>query len=291
MITRPMLAASAKTEEEIYKVFPKQALISPKLDGIRCLIHPELGPVTRTFKPIPNKYIHEALRDFTYFDGEIVTYQGTRDDDFNTVQSKVMTRTGTPTFNYLVFDYFQHTSMPFIERYNMLRRKSGFYGNSVNVLGHELINSPGEFLLRAEKYLANFEGAMYRDVNGEYKSGRSTLNQGWLVKWKNVQDAEGIIIGFVEQVKNTNKAKVNVLGLTERSSEKANLESKGTLGALRLHTEWGELRIGSGFDEVTRRLIWNNQEQYMGKIVTFKYQPFGAKDLPRFPIFKGFRKD
>ena len=52
-ISRPMLAASAVREQELIDHMPTQVLASPKLDGIRVLLHPELGPVTRRFKPLP----------------------------------------------------------------------------------------------------------------------------------------------------------------------------------------------------------------------------------------------
>ena len=88
---------------------------------------------------------------------------------------------------------------------------------------------------------------------------------------------------------NGNEAKKDATGHTDRSSCKANMVPMNTLGALILDTEWGQLKVGSGFDDAQRQNIWDNQGTHLGKLVTFTYQPFGAKDKPRFPVFKGFR--
>ncbi|KKL60017.1 hypothetical protein LCGC14_2209470, partial [marine sediment metagenome] len=58
-IERPMLAATVAYDDLEKVEWP--VLCSPKIDGIRCLIHPELGPVTRSFKPLPNEHVRERL--------------------------------------------------------------------------------------------------------------------------------------------------------------------------------------------------------------------------------------
>jgi DNA ligase-1 len=294
MITRAMLAASAVTLSELRTHFPECVLASPKLDGIRCIIHPDLGAVSRNFKPIPNNYIREILNDFKFMDGEIVTYTNKILDDFNTIQSKVMRQTGMPDFKLLSFDYFKSPDLPFIDRYDKLLNsdiRPSYHRTFESPVHHKFIVDSDTFINYAGTMLnSNYEGAMYRNVDGKYKSGRSTLRQGWLVKWKDVQDAEGSVVGFIEQMHNNNESTVNLTGMQEKSSHKENMEYKNTLGALVLDTSWGELRVGTGFDDVTRKRIWKNKVKYLGKTVTFKYQPYGTKNLPRFPVFKTFRE-
>jgi DNA ligase-1 len=52
-----------------------------------------------------------------------------------------------------------------------------------------------------------------------------------------------------------------------------------------------EFKCGSG-QGMTRKLrkeIWDNQNDYIGRILKYKYQPHGVKDSPRITIWLGFR--
>ena len=64
-----------------------------------------------------------------------------------------------------------------------------------------------------------------------------------------------------------------------------------TLGSLVVR--WGakKFTIGSGLNTIKRKIIWDNQDDYLGKWICFKYQKFGMKPdgCPRTPIYKGFR--
>lgn len=296
-IKKPMLAAGL-TEEKHFQAIAKHypLLASRKIDGIRCLIHPEHGPCTRTFKAIPNDYIRSELErlDITYLDGELVT----RNPDgslrtFNEIQGDVMRVAGRPDFELIAFDYFKFPNAPFHARLSELGTMIGVLEDPrVQYLHHEEVIDEHE--LHAQLGLAmgqGYEGLMLRHRHGEYKEGRSTVNQAWLLKVKVFEDAEGTIIGFEERMHNANEATKDLLGHTERSSHQENLVPMGTLGAVILDTEWGELKVGSGFDDALRKQIWNDRGHYLGKTVTFTYQPFGQKDKPRFPVFKGFRPE
>lgn len=294
MISRPMLSASALSKQDLEANMPDVVLASPKLDGIRCLIHPSFGPVSRNFKSIRNIAIHEALNkeEYNFLDGELITFTDGKIDDFNTIQSKVMAFGGEPDFAFYVFDHFQWESDPFMERLSAVGAIVENQGPPLHLVPHEIVKGVDAFLDYAHKALAmGWEGAMYRDPNGHYKSGRSTLRQSWLVKWKDIQDAEGKVVDFIERQHNMNPALVDAFGLIERSSHKEHMVGMDTLGALLLDTEWGTLRVGTGFDDSQRQEIWDNKDKYMGATVTFKYQPHGMQDLPRFPVFKGFRYD
>jgi hypothetical protein len=123
--------------------------------------------------------------------------------------------------------------------------------------------------------------------------------QGHLVKYKEWADAEGTVVGFEERMHNANEDVRDNLGHAKRSSHKENMVPMDTLGALILDTAWGELKVGTGFDDAQRQNIWDannkgkvcmNARDYMRK-VTFKYQAFGMQDKPRFPVFMHFRED
>ena len=143
-----------------------------------------------------------------------------------------------------------------------------------------------------ERYLADgYEGVMLRSLQGIYKFGRATKKEGALLKLKRFADSEATILGLIEQMHNTNESTINALGLKERSSHKANLVGKDTLGALSVRdvTTGVEFEIGTGFDDAERAKIWAHKDAYIGKLVKYKYFPSGSKDKPRFPVYQGIR--
>lgn len=303
MITRPMLAAPCETAEELDKLkWP--ALCSRKLDGIRCLIHPTLGPVTRSFKSIPNEWLRKALwdEDLKYLDGEIITYKDvdcTEAEDFNTIQSRVMSGGGANFhFVFHAFDCFRCPEHFFRTRLEDVHKQLKNYWDRfpdtvcADIVWHADVTSLDEFVSLAACFCEEgYEGIMYRQPEGPYKSGRSTLKQGWLVKYKQFADAEGFVVDFEEMQRNINTLEADAFGLAKRAQKKEGLVSVGTLGALVLRTQWGELRIGSGFSLAQRDDIWARRGELLGKVCTFKYQTHGMKEVPRFPIFKGWRLD
>ena len=65
-----------------------------------------------------------------------------------------------------------------------------------------------------------------------------------------------------------------------------------TLGVLYLSTKDGvEFGCGSGFDDATRKELWEQRESLVGKYATVKYFDQGGYDVPRFPVFKGIRNE
>lgn len=286
MIKKPMLAVAV---EDLHDVkFP--VLATPKLDGIRCLI---VGgkAVSRKLKPIPNNFIRQYLEHQCEegWDGELIV----EGKSFNEIQSLVMSEDGEPNFKYVVFDWF-HSKQGYNDRLNMMH----FYKTRRTLPDRVEFLFPTAFarlihLLDYEKECLQkgYEGVMLRSPDGLYKFGRSTLKQGWLLKLKRFKDAEATVIGFVEKMHNANEAKLDELGHTKRSSHKENLIPAGTLGTLVVKAGDYEFGIGTGFDDEQRKTIWENRDQYLGKLVTFKYQEVGMLERPRFPVFKGFRDE
>ena len=154
------------------------------------------------------------------------------------------------------------------------------------------INSLLEFEMFENKCLeAGFEGVMIRKGDGRYKFGRSTSNEGYLLKWKRFTDSEAEVLGFVEQNHNANEKEKDALGHSKRSQHKENLIPVGALGSLlvrdiRTKIDFG---VGTGFNEADREHLWKIRKSLIGKIIKYRYQPVGVKEAPRFPVFLSFR--
>lgn len=292
---RPLLAATVDTDEQLEALnYPMWG--SPKVDGIRVLIQGNIDPpraVTRSLKPVRNAFIQNYLgcSEFQGFDGEVCVGPITAPDVFNRTTSGVMSEGGSPDFTYWVFDCSSSIG-GFSQRFGYTAlRVQGLNDPRVKLLPHTKVRTPEEVLTLERAFLEQgFEGIMLRSPDGPYKHNRSTLREQTLLKLKRFEDNEAIITGFEELQRNTNLVTLDSLGLSERSEHKSGMRPANTLGALVVDgTPWGEFRVGSGFDEALRDKIWQNQAQYLGRRITYRYQKVGVVDKPRFPTFKGFR--
>ena len=279
-IKKPMLAG---TLHDISKLeYP--VLCTPKLDGIRALVvNGKL--VTRMFKPFPNNFIRaEGSKLPEGFDGEIIM----EGKEFSAITHDVMREDGEPDFVYAVFDIYSN------DTYEDRMAKLAHFGK----LPHVKYILPTEIgcekdLLKFEKKCLEegFEGVMIRSPDGPYKFGRSTENEGYLLKLKRFADSEAEILEVVEKMTNDNVAEKDAFGRTKRSSAMDGLTPAGTMGALKVKdVKTGiEFSIGSGFNDEFRAEVWANKNKFVGKLVKYKSQEIGAKDAPRFPVFLGMR--
>lgn len=290
MITRPILAFDLKSLGDVS--YPM--LVSAKLDGIRCIMANGTA-LSRSFKEIPNNYIRKYLTMNAQqgLDGELITYTDGVADEYNVVQSKVMSEEGQPEFNYAVFDYVSDDLKEAYE--DRLKKLNDLeLDGLVNPLKHYSVNNLEELLKFETDYVeSGYEGIIIRCPKGRYKEGRSTLNESFLLKYKRFTDSEAIILEVREADKNIGKKEVNELGLTKRSHKKADKVKANTMGEFwvkDIHDgrEFG-IGTGIGLTKELRKEIWNNKDKYIGKIIKYKHQVSGAKNNPRIPSFQGFR--
>jgi DNA ligase-1 len=293
-------------------------LVSPKLDGIRCV---KLGgkALTRKLKPVKNDYVRawvEAnLPDG--IDGELML----RDHraPFSDVSSAIMKQSGEPAFVFNAFDLLDSedaAEVPFEQRLAALATWGcNLMSSHFQVVPHVQVDTPAELQEVVDAHVAlGYEGSMVRALHGRYKFGRSTVKEGILLKIKTFVDEEATVIGVVEQQHNGNEATRDALGNVKRSSAKAGKVGTGKLGALRCRLPDGtEFEIGTGFTDEQRVDLWDYEkhgkvlkldddrivgfEQHAceGLLVKFKHQPppggRRAGEAPRFPVFLGWRDE
>lgn len=289
---KPTLAVNADLSKIQYPVFA-----SPKLDGIRCSIV-DGKALSRTLKPIPNRHIFLQLSNYQLsgLDGELIVGDPTSKTCYNETVSQVMAFDKTPAYTYYVFDCHDLPEATYRHRRDCLLDNLGNNGWSgfpqVCLLEQDLLANEDEMLAyEAEKVAEGYEGIILRHPEAPYKFGRSTVNEGYLLKVKRFEDSEAEIIGFEEEMFNGNEAQVNELGRTKRSTAKEGLSGKSTLGAFLVRdcVSGIEFSIGTGLTALQRGVFWQRRDEYIGKLVKYKFFPVGVKVAPRHPVFLGMR--
>lgn len=277
-----MLAAQADLRVLKYPV-----LASPKLDGVRAVVN-ERQLLSRSLKPIPNRYIADLLArpKLHGFDGELILGDPWGPTVYRDTVSAVMSRDGRPELRYYVFDLWG-TPFNYEERWHELLRLTEKLTLPVDLVESIVIENRAQLdEYEAAAVAKGFEGVMLRSPKAPYKHGRSTVSEGYLLKLKRFEDSEALVIGIEEEMHNANEAQTNELGRTKRSSAKGGLVGKGTMGALVVRdlTTGVEFNIGTGFTAEDRA-----RTEWVGKTVKYKHFPVGTKDKPRHPVYLGLR--
>ncbi len=278
---KPMLAC----DYDLNKLnFSRGVWASFKLDGLRAVVRD--GVVySRSNKPIPNKHVQAKFKHLEHFDGELIVGNPCSTTVFRDTTSIVMSHDKpADDVNFYVFDHIAELTKPYSARVMSIRGKGFTLLDQIPIENHEQLV---EF--EAQALQAGYEGLILRDPAAPYKMGRSTVNEGYLLKVKSFRDAEATVIGFEERMRNDNEAVTNELGRTKRSSHQAGKSGRGDLGALICVFDGVQFNIGTGFTDSERAAIWANQPSYLGKLAKFKYFPVGVKTAPRHPVMLGWR--
>lgn len=266
-----------------------------KLDGFRCSIQ-DGETCTNTLKPIANRYTRELLEQYAGvlegFDGELCIGDPAAPECFNLCQSQLTREDGEPDFKFYVFDVIWENAF-YSHRHQALKllAERSQLPDFVVILECVEIRNREELEAFVDLALSlGYEGVILRQPGSLYKNGRATMKKQEVLRIKPMEDAEATIIGFEEEFANLNEAVVDERGLSKRSSHKANKVPKGVLGAFICHSEeFGVIKV-NGFDDNFAKYVWEHQEEFLGKTLTYKFQRHGTKDKPRILKFKGIRE-
>ena len=305
---KPMLASDWAEDKVRFPV-----IVQPKIDGVRGLNL--FGKLTgRSLKPFKNKYAtamfsHSSLIGF---DGEFAAERETHPDLCRLTTSATSTIEGEPWLLWHLFDYVtvETKTWAYEARYLALKRRVEYIRSENPILASHLQVVPSYMANTKEALDAaiaefdrkGYEGTILRDPAGLHKSGRSTVTEGGLLRVKEFRDAELVVTRIVEGQTNTNEAKINELGYTERSSHKENMIPNGLIGNIvgnllqditigdKTWAKGQEILIAPGrmTDEDASFYLLHPAE-IIGKVAKFQYFPKGVKDKLRFPTFQGFR--
>ena len=307
---------SPKTNPTFFQGLQYPLLISPKLDGIRCVTREvedieydgDLNEVptgnlknkclSKTLIELPSRQVQEMFADCTFLDGELTVGPPTAFGVYNLTQSHVMSGDKPhPDLQFNVFDCVDDelSWFTFEERFEHTKQLVSAYrrayGVKLEVVEHTIVTCYEELTEKENEMLAlGYEGAMLRNPFGRYKYGRGTYLEGLNYKLKRSMDAEFMIHGFEEGFTNTNTTVTSATGYAKKSSAKEGLVPSGTLGKFLSEYMGSLMKIAPGaFTHPERQYIWNNQEQFRGKYLKARYFGHGMKDLPRHPRALGWR--
>lgn len=275
------------------RVEGKRFAVTTKIDGGRIIAVKENGQVS-FFTRAGQRYeglvdlereMAERIPDNFVLDGEITLL------DYQNYSSKIaykqamkITRADGEKHGVkmLVFDgmplsdwKMQDSSLTYIQRRQMLECMTAFYNNDIIY-----------FELLPILYMGTDTSKILELLDSEVARGQ----EGIMI---NICDApyEFKRTWNLMKVKKMNTLDLEVIGYEEGSGR-----LKGTLGALLVRYKNGNtVKVGSGFTDELRALIWLEPSDFVGKIIEVQYfEPTtnadGGESL-RFPVFKDFRTD
>lgn len=272
-------------------------LASPKLDGIRATVQGGVV-LSRNLKPIRNAAAQAAFGHPAYegLDGELIVGAPSAPDCFLRTSSGVMSAAGDPEATFHVFDQFSAADphATFKARWEHLVKALRYHTPRVRVVPHVEVRNAKALLAYETQLLEDgYEGVMLRSPAGPYKQGRATLREGYLLKLKVFEYDNAIVVDVEEAQENTNTDLRDALGHAKRSTAKAGMRPKGTLGGLTVVMLEGPFKgkrtqCGPGnLTAAERQQWWDDRAIVLGRKISVKYFQRGSKDLPRFPLYNG----
>lgn len=292
---RPMKPASQNLTPDDLQSLQYPLIATTKIDGIGCRLY-DGHAWTPQNKPIPNLLVQAWAEQMSHLQGlQGELFAG----NFNNTTSIVMSQTkSVKGLEFHVYDNFEDRRA-YAARLNNARVTLQGKGNQKSVIPMTLVayHTCCDATAVANEYKriikTKGEGLVLRDPTGEYKFGRTTLNEGLALKMKPFADAEATIRGILPLQTNTNPKVENALGLSSRGKSQANLQPLQMLGAFIVEDGQGRVfKIGGGdMTKAQREAWWRIRASLIGKTLTYAYLNHGGKNLPRSPKFKGFRLD
>ncbi len=232
-----------------------QYWVSEKLDGVRAIWDGQ-QLFTRGGNLIyAPDWFTDKLPD-TAIEGELWAGRG----NYHLVQQTVLDTSPNDeawkSIKLMLFD-MPNASGIYQHRYtNLINLVNGLDLDHVNYIEHKPIASEDELLRQLTIIDGSFgEGLMLRKIDSLYNPRRSSD----LIKLKTYQDAEARVIGY----------------------RSGNGKYEGKIGSLLVQLESGtQFYIGSGFSDNQRK-----EPPQIGTIITFRYNGFTHKGIPKFARF------
>jgi hypothetical protein len=278
-------------------------LLQPKIDGVRGLTL--RGQLTgRSLKTHANLHVTKHFSQLVYsgLDGEMAAAQETHPELCRLTSSALSTVKNEPFILWHVFDLINDRTFnqPYEYRYHALAQhlfrilqNDPVSHNYLRIVPSYICRNLEEVLYYDALWLAaGYEGSIIRGPQCLYKQGRSTVNEGGLLRIKRFIQEEAIVLRVEEGQINDNEATVNELGQTSRSTHKENMTPNGMVGRLICEDVKTKKIITVAPGRMThdeRRAWFAKPSLIVGQMIKYKHFLVGVKDKPRFPTFQCIR--
>ncbi|MCY9757689.1 ATP-dependent DNA ligase [Paenibacillus alvei] len=264
--------------------------ITLKLDGIRCVAIKKEGVVqfyTRQGQPINElidieEEIAQKIPDNFVLDGELLLEnpKGLPSDELFRATQKVVRKDGVK--QNLEFNVFDGLPLEeFLEGKSKLKYEArrNEIAQLFNLAKPQFIRQLPVLYVGEDKeqisvilqeVIANgHEGLMINTANGHYVTKRSDV----LLKVKEMHTVDLRVVGY----------------------EEGSGKFKGTLGALIVDYKGYEVKVGSGFTDEDRKLIWGMGKSIIGRVIETQFFEESSNEQGgislRFPVFKMLREE
>ncbi len=269
----PMLAVPESRGE------PDNSVAQLKIDGYRVLIHVTDGEAT-AFSRAEND-VTESLPELSemdwpeqdyIIDAEVIAENGSYSATSERVGRKAENVNRDTEMHFEVFDCVVYqgddvSDSTFENRFNMaMEFLGGVDDERLNILPVWYdVEKAKDAALEADE-----EGIIVKDNRGPYEFAKRSAY------WQ-------------KQKYDSDNLDLHISGFHEGDGE-----GTGTLGAIELETSDGVFvgRSGSGFSDAQRDKIWNNQDEWFGRVVEIEARGLSKKDeMLRMPIFVTHRPE
>ena len=252
----PMLA---NKWEERKKYISEPFYVQPKLDGVRLLVSKD-GGISRTGKIIPGtEVLGKGLEAGQYVDGEAYDPNLSFEDLTSTFKTDPL------KLKFYVFDFFDlkaealaRDKMTFEQRWKYVKEEiynpHYEYVETFSVKKHKDMEGYHKMFMQQ-----GFEGTMIRDPFSVYEVGQRS---NYLLKYKDFQTEEYEIVGA--KTGHGRDADAVVWVCKTQDGQQFTVRPEGTIAQREEH--------------------YKNYKEYIGKMLTVRFQNLTAQKVPRFPV-------
>ncbi len=296
----PLLGTDVALEKVKYPVY-----ISPKVDGNRGMI--QNGTVLgRGLVPIPNPFVQSVLGrpELEGFDGELICGEPNNPGVLNKTNRLLNPHSHTEgDLRFLVFDLMNHPDKTLEERLALLKAQYAKLPRKlkrhVKLMPQKLARREADVLKQEKAWLdQGYEGAILRSPNALYLNRRASMTNQALMKLKRFQDAEALVVDCYPLTPGVSAAKSILKKGQLTAEEMKNLpDSKQGAAGYMVEDMKTHVRFKLHTPPMTleeRQALWKNRKAFVGRIVKYKYFPYGmdpVTKIPRHATLIGFRED